>query len=209
MPGEPMIAAAAPPQATRAELQQQIRSQVQAAIDQANAAAAAAGQPGAAAEGATPGDGSFRIEQGGRVITGGPGGLKVTEAQPAVAPVPPDFPFNSSPVPPEAVTISIAFFIMIAVILIGWPIARAIARRMDRAAAPAPRQSPEQAEQLRRLEQAVESVAVEVERISENQRFVTRPAHRAAARARAAVGEAGGGSGGGERRPGLTRCRPS
>ena len=174
---EPMIAAAALPQATRAELQQQIRSQIQDAVNQANAAAAAAGQAGAQAGqagGATPGDGSFRIEQGGRVITGGPGGLNVTEAQPAVAPLPPDFPFNQSPVPPEAVTISIAFFIMIAVILIGWPIARAIARRMDRAAVPAPRQSPEQAEQLRRLEQAVESVAVEVERISENQRFVTR-----------------------------------
>jgi hypothetical protein len=38
-------------------------------------------------------------------------------------------------IPPQAVDISIAFFLMVAVIIIGLPLARAFARRMDRKAA--------------------------------------------------------------------------
>lgn len=76
-------------------------------------------------------------------------------------------------IPPQAVDISIAFFLMVAAIIIGLPIARAFARRMDRKGGTA--QVPnEVSAQLAHLNQAVDAIALEVERISEGQRFTTR-----------------------------------
>ncbi|MFL5500907.1 MAG: hypothetical protein ACJ79Q_06705 [Gemmatimonadaceae bacterium] len=76
-------------------------------------------------------------------------------------------------IPPQVVDISIAFFITIAVIIIGLPLARAFARRMDRRTAGG--QVPtEVASQISHLNQAVDAIAVEVERISEGQRYTTR-----------------------------------
>ena len=82
--------------------------------------------------------------------------------------------FNARDViPPQAVDISIAFFVTIAIIIIGLPIARAIARRLDRR--PGPAQIPSDVSaQLNQLNQAVDAIALEVERISEGQRFTTR-----------------------------------
>jgi hypothetical protein len=75
-------------------------------------------------------------------------------------------------IPPQAVDISIAFFLMLAAIIIGLPLARAFARRMDRrGAAQVPA---EISSQLTHLNQAVDAIALEVERISEGQRFTTR-----------------------------------
>jgi len=82
--------------------------------------------------------------------------------------------FNAGDViPPQAEDISIAFFVMVAVIVIGLPLARAFARRMDRRGAPA-QVSGELSSQLTQLTQAVDAIALEVERISEGQRFTTR-----------------------------------
>jgi hypothetical protein len=76
-------------------------------------------------------------------------------------------------IPPQAVDISVAFFLTIAAIIIGLPLARAFARRMDRRGGSA--QIPnELASQLTHLNQAVDAIALEVERISEGQRFTTR-----------------------------------
>lgn len=76
-------------------------------------------------------------------------------------------------IPPQAVDISIAFFWTIAIIIIGLPIARAFARRMDRRGAPT--QIPKELSgQIAQLSQAVDAIALEVERISEGQRFTTR-----------------------------------
>jgi hypothetical protein len=76
-------------------------------------------------------------------------------------------------IPPQAVTISVAFFLTIAVIIIGLPIARAIARWMDRKTA-SPQVPSGVSSQLVQLNQAVDAIALEVERISEGQRFTTR-----------------------------------
>ena len=91
--------------------------------------------------------------------------------------VPPQFP----PLPPSAqqmpegvVVISIAFFLTCAFIAIGLPIARAFARRSDRRAAAPPEADVETRARLERIEQAVDAIAVEVERISEGQRFTTK-----------------------------------
>jgi hypothetical protein len=83
------------------------------------------------------------------------------------------FAQDRSQIPRQAVDLSLAFFFTVAVILLGLPITRAFARRMDRAATPQ-RVPPEISNQLNQLTQAVDAIAVEVERISEGQRFTTR-----------------------------------
>jgi len=84
------------------------------------------------------------------------------------------FPPPGEIIPPQAVDISIAFFLMVAAIIIGLPIARAFARRMDRKGA-GPAQIPrEVSDQLVQINQAVDAIALEVERISEGQRYTTR-----------------------------------
>jgi hypothetical protein len=84
-----------------------------------------------------------------------------------------DFPNNV--IPPQVVDISIAFFVMCAVMVIGWPLARAFGRRLERNGANAAAAIPAgMGEQLQRIEQAVEAMAIEVERISESQRYLTK-----------------------------------
>jgi hypothetical protein len=58
------------------------------------------------------------------------------------------------------------------IIAIGVPIARAYARRLE--ARPAASIPSDVAMRLERMEQAIDSIAVEVERISEGQRFTTK-----------------------------------
>jgi hypothetical protein len=53
------------------------------------------------------------------------------------------------------------------------PLARAMARKMDREASQ-PRANPEVAQRLERMEQSLDAIAIEVERISEGQRFTTK-----------------------------------
>ncbi len=77
-------------------------------------------------------------------------------------------------IPPQAVDISIAFFLMVAAIIIGLPLARAFARRMDKRSGGAPQLSAEVSSQLAQLNQSVDAIALEVERISEGQRYTTR-----------------------------------
>ena len=56
---------------------------------------------------------------------------------------------------------------------IGWPLARAYAKRMEQGGV-AGRVPGEVTARLERMEQAIDSIAVEVERISEGQRFTTK-----------------------------------
>jgi hypothetical protein len=69
--------------------------------------------------------------------------------------------------------IPIVLFICGAVTAIGTPIARAYARRVDRGPA-MPHVPMEVTARLERMEQALDSIAIEVERISEAQRFTTK-----------------------------------
>ena len=56
---------------------------------------------------------------------------------------------------------------------IGWPLARAFAKRLEQDGSAA-RIPVEVTARLERMEQAIDSIAVEVERISEGQRFTTK-----------------------------------
>lgn len=76
-------------------------------------------------------------------------------------------------VPPQVVDISIAFFVMCAVIIIGWPLARAFGRRIERRGESSAVESGV-TNQLQRIEQAVEAMSIEIERISESQRFMAK-----------------------------------
>jgi hypothetical protein len=76
-------------------------------------------------------------------------------------------------IPQQVVDISIAFFLTMAAIIIGLPLARAFARRMDRRGSGAQMPS-DLSHQIGQLNQAVDAIALEVERISEGQRFTTR-----------------------------------
>ena len=72
-----------------------------------------------------------------------------------------------------AVLVPLGFFAMITTIVVGLPFARAMARRLDKQSA-APRMPADVTARLERMEQAIDSIAVEVERISEGQRFTTK-----------------------------------
>jgi hypothetical protein len=80
--------------------------------------------------------------------------------------------FGENVIPPQAVDISVAFFVMVAFIIVGLPLARAFARRMDRRGEPA--SASEITPRLERIEQAIEAIAIEVERVSEGQRYTTK-----------------------------------
>jgi hypothetical protein len=73
----------------------------------------------------------------------------------------------------EDIVIPIAFFLTAIVLSIGIPLVRGLVRRWDRQSA-LPASQPETAARLARIEQAIEAMSIEVERIAEGQRFVTR-----------------------------------
>lgn len=72
-----------------------------------------------------------------------------------------------------SIIVPLGAFVMAIVIAIGVPLARAYARRMD-AESVTPRLPTEVTDRLERMERALDSIAIEVERITEGQRFTTR-----------------------------------
>jgi hypothetical protein len=77
-------------------------------------------------------------------------------------------------IPAEAVHMADSFFVMVAIIALGIPLIRAFTKRLERGAQRPPPASPEITTRLERIEQAVEAVAIEVERIAEAQRFAAK-----------------------------------
>ncbi len=73
--------------------------------------------------------------------------------------------------PPEVVHMADSFFVMVGILALGIPIIRAVIRRWERSPQLPPPASPDVTSRLERIEQAVEAVAIEVERIAEAQRY--------------------------------------
>jgi hypothetical protein len=71
-----------------------------------------------------------------------------------------------------AVTIVLAGMAMIIVLAIGIPLVRGFVKRAERRHAPP--LADESAPRLERIEQAIDAMAMEIERIAEGQRFVTK-----------------------------------
>jgi hypothetical protein len=138
------------PQApSQEQMSQQIREQVRKSVADAKAAAKAARDAARQTQ-----------DQGGPVLA------------PGSTSVPPVLPVD---VKELAENVSYALFFMIAVIAIGVPLVRGFARRF--LAAPqinVVEVPPQLSEQIQRIEHAVESMAIEIERISESQRFLTK-----------------------------------
>lgn len=89
------------------------------------------------------------------------------------------------------ILVPLAFFAMIAII--GRPLVQALASRMEQKSA-GPRIPSDVTARLERMEQALDSIAVEVERISEGQRFTTKLlAERSADGAHQRVGQVAAG----------------
>jgi len=76
-------------------------------------------------------------------------------------------------IPSGVVDIVQALAVMVVLVVVGSPLARAWARRIDRRTALAPAAG-DVSQRLASIEQAVDAVAVEVERISEGQRFTVK-----------------------------------
>ena len=74
----------------------------------------------------------------------------------------------------SGVLIPIIALASIPIIVIGLPLARAYARRMEQPTQSLPSVPPEVTARLERMEQALDTIALEVERISEGQRFTTK-----------------------------------
>ncbi len=139
------------------DLRNEIRNNIEGEVNAARARSAAKAQQAGPTPPTPPSEpGSFTIR--------GRNGPQTFTIQPHA--------FDNA-IPQQAVDISIAFFLTMAAIIIGLPLARAFARRMDRRGGTA-QVSNEVASQLAHLNQAVDAIALEVERISEGQRFTTR-----------------------------------
>jgi len=69
--------------------------------------------------------------------------------------------------------VPIVLFSTMPIIAIGFPLARAYAKKIERGNE-TPRVPSDVSARLERMEQAIDSIAVEVERISEGQRFTTK-----------------------------------
>lgn len=132
---------------------------LEAAVE-ARAAAEAAGQAG-------PNEAVVRVgPDGPLVIRDGPNGDMVVIDEGAIPPW-----LNDGP-PVGVFMIPITLFICLAFIIVGLPIARAFARRMDSRNAMQAAVAP--SAELRQLQTSIDTMAVEIERMSEHQRFLTR-----------------------------------
>ena len=154
---EQAVQASPAPAARTAPTRDQIREQIRKSIQDATRAAVEASR-----------DQSHTVTIDGRpIVMDGP-------MPPGIPAIPVHTGGMNDVIPPQAVDISIAFFIMIAVIIIGWPLARAMGRRLERRADAPALPDPAIGGQLQRIEQAVEAMAIEIERISESQRFMAK-----------------------------------
>lgn len=77
-------------------------------------------------------------------------------------------------IPQGAQDVAMLFIICFAAAIILTPLMRAFGRIIERRAVPPARLAPEIQSQLVRMEQAIDAIAVEVERVAEGQRFATR-----------------------------------
>lgn len=162
-----------------ADIAAQVRAQVQQQLQDAGVSAQKAkAVADRAAQGAKSGleqAGQVNISKNGsHVVIDVPGIPQVPLAPlapiaaPAIATIPPDLPLD---IPPRVEHLGYAFLIMLAVIAVGKPLARALGSLIERRALK-PAMPAEFGTRLERIEQGIESVSIEVERISEAQRYL-------------------------------------
>jgi hypothetical protein len=165
------------------DLAAQIRAQVNAQLKQAGVSRPQAQGAGDAAVQVDKGTDVTVITKNGKTITiHTPRTAPLAPAIPALpvlapgdvqAPVvsttvPEDQPFD---IPPRVENLGYAFLLMLAVIAVGKPLARAFGSIIERRAIK-PAMPAEFGGRLERIEQGIEAVSIEIERISESQRYL-------------------------------------
>lgn len=81
------------------------------------------------------------------------------------------FPIDPQAIIRETIPIVGMTLSMLVVIFIGWPLARAYARRLDRRTELGTVSAAQLEPQIRQLQESLDAMAIELERISESQRF--------------------------------------
>lgn len=150
-------------QEIRDRVQEQVRAEIQRAQEQVQAAQSRID--------------AARIQ---RVQIGQP--VPVVVPTPPVPPVAPGQEYievpggygNPNDIPPRAQEVTMMFFVTVALVIIGLPIARALSRWIDRRSSIPAVKTADVEPHLVRIEQAVEAMAIEIERISEAQRYLTK-----------------------------------
>lgn len=163
-----------------ADVAAQIRAQVQQQLQQAGVSAQQAkSEADRAAQAAkTGGNQSQRIDvtksNGQHVVIEVPDVPAIPLLPPApiitsgIPQIPADIPLD---IPPRIEHLGYAFLLMLAVIAVGKPLAKALGSLIERRALK-PAMPAEFGTRLERIEQGIESVSIEVERISEAQRYL-------------------------------------
>lgn len=95
------------------------------------------------------------------------GGTPGTSTEPEFINLPTD-------VPPRAMEVLQMFFTFIVVLALGTPLVRALVRRFDRKTTAIRASGPDVTPQLRQLQESIDTMAIELERISEGQRFTSK-----------------------------------
>ena len=159
------------------DLAAQIRAQVNQQLKQAGVSEQAAKS---AADAAAQGAQGLTITKNGKVIHIGQNGQTSIAPVAPLAPiapititetgtsVPSDPPLD---IPQRVENLGYGLFLMIAVIAVGKPLARALGTVIERRAL-RPAMPADFGARLERIEQGIESVSIEVERISESQRYL-------------------------------------
>jgi hypothetical protein len=81
---------------------------------------------------------------------------------------------NQDDIPPMVGDLLTTLCVTFAIVVIGFPIARAFARRLDRGAVAKAVPGPDLTPHIRQLQDSVDAMAIELERISEGQRFTAK-----------------------------------
>ena len=142
-----------------------IDAQVQRQVEQAVAAAQAAADQAAQAQGQN--EAVVRIGPDGPLVIRDKDGRETVIIDEGAIP-----PWIQDGPPPGVFMIPIALFVSIAFVIVGLPIARAFARRMDSRNATHAAVAP--STELRQIQNSIDTMAIEIERMSEHQRFLTR-----------------------------------
>ena len=165
------------------DLSAQIRAQVNQQLRQAGVSEQAAKKAADAAvqrvqgvDITEDGKGVTTITKNGKTITIHTPGAAIAPIAP-LAPLPQIETGTTVPVdppldiPPRVESLGYALFLMIAIIAVGKPLARALGSVIERRSLK-PAMPAEFGARLERIEQGIESVSIEVERISESQRYL-------------------------------------
>jgi hypothetical protein len=95
------------------------------------------------------------------------GGIPGTTVPPPIVNLPDD-------IPPQVMNFMSMFLVFVGVLVLGTPIVRALMRRFDRKTESMKVSGPDFTPHLRQLQESVDAMAIEIERISEGQRFTSK-----------------------------------